>query len=54
MLELNNTYIDTSKITVGYAMTKDNPELPRPWSKYSQGSSAYDKKYGIKDEKKVF
>jgi len=45
--ELNNTYIDTSKIQVSSAMTKDNLELPRAWSKWSKGSSAYDKKHGI-------
>jgi multiple RNA-binding domain-containing protein 1 len=40
VLELDNTFLDTSKISIDIAMTKDNPELPRPWSKYSQGSSA--------------
>ena len=37
----NNTFIDTSKITVEIARAKGDPLLPRPWSKYSTGSSAH-------------
>eukprot|EP00002_Diphylleia_rotans_P037967 TRINITY_DN8561_c0_g1_i1.p1 TRINITY_DN8561_c0_g1~~TRINITY_DN8561_c0_g1_i1.p1 ORF type:complete len:683 (+),score=195.43 TRINITY_DN8561_c0_g1_i1:100-2148(+) len=37
----NNTYIDTCKIVVEFAKKPGDESLPRPWSKYSQGSSAY-------------
>ena len=37
----NNTYIDSSKIEVNLALTFGDKTLPRPWSKYSEGSSAY-------------
>lgn len=32
----NNTYIDTSKISVEPAYAKGHAELPRPWSRYSK------------------
>lgn len=37
----NNSFIDTSKICVEIAKSKNDQSLPRPWSKYSTGSSAY-------------
>ena len=36
----NNSFIDTSKITVDVAKNLGDESLPRPWSKYSEGSSA--------------
>jgi len=36
-----NTYIDTSKIEVDYAKSQNDESLPRAWSRYSVGSSAY-------------
>ena len=49
--ELNNTFLDTSRIEVTVAKTKDDPDLPRPWSKYSRTSSAYNNIHGITPEK---
>ena len=36
----NKSFIDTSKIFVDVAKNLGDETLPRPWSKYSQGSSA--------------
>lgn len=36
-----NTYIDTSKIEVEYAKSQNDESLPRAWSRYTEGSSAY-------------
>jgi multiple RNA-binding domain-containing protein 1 len=33
-----------SKVHVDFARTLDDPNLPRPWSKHTQGSTAYDQK----------
>ena len=37
----NNTFIDTSKITVEPAKPVGDESLGRPWSRYSKGSSLY-------------
>ena len=37
----DNTFIKASKITVEVARPYGDGSLPRPWSKYSKGSSAY-------------
>ena len=37
----NNTFVDTSKIVVDFAKPQNDPSIPRPWSKYSNGSSAH-------------
>jgi multiple RNA-binding domain-containing protein 1 len=37
----NRTFIDTSRIQVDLALAAGDPNLPRPWSKYSVGSSGY-------------
>lgn len=37
---MNDTFIDTSKIEVASALAYGDAALPRPWSKYSSGSSA--------------
>jgi len=46
----NNTFIDTSQITVEFAKTHDDPNLPRGWSKYTKGTLAYERLH--KDEPK--
>ncbi|OUM65272.1 hypothetical protein PIROE2DRAFT_7731, partial [Piromyces sp. E2] len=48
----DNTYIDTSKIKVEIAKTIGDATLVRPWSKYSQGSSAYMKRINEENEAK--
>ena len=48
----NKSFIDTSKITVDIAKNLGDESLPRPWSKYSQGSSA-NKRLEEKREKKI-
>jgi len=45
------TFMDTSKLSVEFAFAIEDPSLPRPWSKYSQGSSAHDKWATDKHEK---
>ncbi|KAJ3344068.1 hypothetical protein HDU93_003231 [Gonapodya sp. JEL0774] len=37
----NNTYIDTSKITVEAAKSPHDPSLPRAWSKHTAGTTAH-------------
>jgi multiple RNA-binding domain-containing protein 1 len=37
----NNTFIDTMKISVEIAFSIGNESIPRAWSKYSAGSSAF-------------
>jgi len=37
----NNTFVDTSKISVEYARAVKSSALPRPWSRHSEGSSAH-------------
>lgn len=46
----NNTYIGATKIVVEECKPLNDPTKPRPWSKYSEGSSAYQKK--IKKQQK--
>lgn len=48
----NNTFIDTSKIQVDVARTKDDPELPRAWSRHTTGTSAYNKQHKVSEEPK--
>lgn len=42
--QFNKTYIDASKIEVELAKPYGHEELARPWSKYSKGSSAYNRR----------
>ncbi len=42
----NNTFIDTSRISIDFARSQNDPNLARPWSKYSKGSSAFMMKHG--------
>jgi multiple RNA-binding domain-containing protein 1 len=39
---LNRTYVDAAQISVEAARPVGDAEIPRPWSKYSQGSSRHD------------
>lgn len=50
----NNTYINTSRITVEKAIAYGSENLPRAWSKYSEGSSAHDRMTGTDKKKAEF
>ena len=39
----DNTFIDSSRITVNFAQRVKSAALPRPWSKYTEGSSKHAK-----------
>ncbi|CUV06897.1 unnamed protein product [Cryptosporidium hominis] len=49
----NGTFIDTCRINVQYAFPPGSDLLPRPWSKYSVGSSQYNKRNNIKENTEV-
>lgn len=49
--KMNNTYIDTSKILVEIAKTSKDESLERPWSKYSEKSSLFQKRIKEKKER---
>ena len=53
--QFNKTYIDASKIEIELAKPYGHEELARPWSKYSKGSSAYNRreKAAMKDNKET-
>ena len=42
----NDTYMDSSRIKISYAQKVHSASIPRPWSKYSEGSSRYAKIHG--------
>ena len=48
----HNTYIDTSKLRVDICKDLGDETAPRPWSKYSEKSSAFQKKAQKADERK--
>lgn len=48
----NNTFIDTSKIQVDICKDLGDESAPRPWSKYSEKSSAFQKKAVKKEQRK--
>ncbi|KAI9486704.1 MAG: hypothetical protein EXX96DRAFT_516924 [Benjaminiella poitrasii] len=50
----NNTFINTSRIVVEKAIAYGAQELPRPWSKYSEGSSANNRLTGPTKKKEDF
>lgn len=52
MQYFDNTYINTSRITVEKAIAYGSENLPRAWSKYSEGSSAHDRLTGANKTKK--
>ena len=39
----HQTYLHTSKLDVDFAKSQDDPNLDRPWSRHSLGSSAYNR-----------
>ena len=47
----DSSFIDTSKITVDFAKSLGDESLPRPWSRYSKGSSANDRLKKKKERK---
>jgi len=49
---LNNTFIDTSKIQVDECKSLGDLSVPRPWSKYTEGSSAFSRKANVIEERK--
>lgn len=49
----NKTFVNSSKIEVEIAKPYKDESLSRPWSKYSKGSSAFDKREKTKTVKKV-
>jgi multiple RNA-binding domain-containing protein 1 len=54
MQYFNNTYINTARITVEKAIAYGSENLPRAWSKYSEGSSAHDRMTGATKKKAEF
>ncbi|KAI8645694.1 hypothetical protein BD408DRAFT_411386 [Parasitella parasitica] len=50
----DNTYINTSRIHVEKAIAYGSENLPRAWSKYSEGSSAHDRMTGASKKKAEF
>ena len=48
----NKTYVDTSKIEVDICRNLGDDTMPRPWSKYSEQSSAFQKKLEKLNERK--
>ena len=48
----HNTFIDTSKLQVDICKDLGDETAPRPWSKYSEKSSAYQKKAQKAEERK--
>ena len=48
----NNTFIDTSKIQVDICKDLGDETAPRPWSKYSEKSSAFQKKVQKVEQRK--
>ncbi|KAK3283755.1 hypothetical protein CYMTET_8567 [Cymbomonas tetramitiformis] len=43
MSYFNRTFVDTSRISVELALTVEDKNLARPWSRYSKGSAAFEK-----------
>lgn len=50
---LDRTFLDTSRISVASAYAPGSKELPRPWSRHTPGSTAYDDRIRKKEERKV-
>ena len=46
----DQTYMDTSKLSVEVALKVGDEAIPRPWSKYSEGSSGHRKAHPIEKE----
>ncbi|KAJ3375888.1 hypothetical protein GGF31_003093 [Allomyces arbusculus] len=45
----HNTYVDTAKIHVEIAKRIGDPNLPRAWSRYTKGTSAFERANGTSD-----
>ncbi|KNE55541.1 hypothetical protein AMAG_01430 [Allomyces macrogynus ATCC 38327] len=45
----HNTYVDTAKIHVEIAKRIGDPNLPRAWSRYTKGTSAFERANGASD-----
>eukprot|EP00170_Pyropia_yezoensis_P004134 contig_17059_g4145 len=43
---LNRTYLGAARLAVEYARAVGDDAIPRPWSRYSVGSSRYTSKHG--------
>ena len=46
----NNSYLHTSKLQIDFAKAQDDDTLDRPWSRHSEGSSAFQRKNPTKPE----
>ncbi|KAJ7554372.1 hypothetical protein O6H91_06G137600 [Diphasiastrum complanatum] len=46
----NRSYYDTSRLSCEIAQPIGDPNLPRPWSRHSQGSSAYQKSHSASQD----
>ena len=51
---LNNTFVNTSKIHVELCKDLGDPSVPRPWSKYSKGSSSFTRKAKEIEKRKIY
>lgn len=47
---LHKSFVDTSRVTVEEARAVGAQDLPRPWSKYSKGSSRFEQRQNKADE----
>lgn len=47
---LDKSYVDTTKVSVEFAYSIGADAIPRPWSKYSKGSSEYGKRHCSREE----
>ncbi|KAF7722066.1 Multiple RNA-binding domain-containing protein 1 [Apophysomyces ossiformis] len=54
MKHFNKTFINMSRIIVEKAIPYGDSSLPRPWSKYSEGSSAHEKLVGPEKKNQEF
>lgn len=50
---LNGTYVQASRVLVEVARAAGDPNIPRPWSKHSKGSSAYEKRVVREEDEEV-
>ena len=48
--QLNKSYVDTSQVTIDFAQKIGSDSIPRPWSRYSMGSSKHDETERKSDE----
>ncbi len=51
--QLNGTYVQSSRVLVEVARAAGDPNIPRPWSKHSKGSSAYEKRVERQEKEEV-